>query len=227
MRPVIVLAALDREADLVKPLQPMGVSVHVSGMGSRAARAAAESAAKANPCGLISWGFAGALDGSLRAGQLLVPDKVLSAEGEPYPVHEGWALGIRQILSTHRPVSGILLEVNQPLTTGAEKAAAAGSGAIACDMESAAILAVARERQLPAIVLRVIVDQLDDELPGPVRALTDDRGRLIAGRFASLLTRPAVWSSLIVVAMRYRKARKSMGRLVASMSRGSQGVHPV
>ncbi len=67
------------------------------------------------------------------------------------------------------------------------------TGAIAVDMESAIILAVARERGLAAIVVRGVSDTADQSLPPGLARLVDAGGQTRPARAAALvLRRPAL-----------------------------------
>ena len=72
---------------------------------------------------------------------------------------------------------GDLLTVPTALESpAAKRAAAAATDAVAVDMESAAIAAVAARARVPFVALRVVVDGLDDALPAGAERWIDERG---------------------------------------------------
>jgi nucleoside phosphorylase len=64
--------------------------VALSGMGAERAHAAGELLLSEGATGLLSWGFAAALDDSVKPGTVIVPERVISATGESYPVSAEW-----------------------------------------------------------------------------------------------------------------------------------------
>jgi adenosylhomocysteine nucleosidase len=116
-----------------------------------------------------------------------------------------------------------LLSVPSALTTVAEKAKAAAGGAAAADMESAAIAAAAARAGARFAALRVVVDAAGDELPADVERWIDERGeRRIGAAFAAAL-RPAQWRGLLILAQRYRVARRMLARVAPIVSSTSFG----
>lgn len=151
----------------------------VCGAGSRAATVAAEQLMYQGIHGLVSWGTAGAISSQPRSGDLLLPDSVRSAGGSVFSTDGDWARQIRRIMeplgiSVH---GGLLAETNGILFSHSEKKALGeATGAIAADMETAAIMKIAVANHTPCIAVRTVVDQLDDELPPEILKHTDAYG---------------------------------------------------
>ena len=207
--------------------------LQVSGVGAAAATRAAESLVRRGARALISWGVAGALDPALAPGAICLPAVVLEragneGDGTRLPTHAAWratlaaALRTRGLLTARAAAAGVvaaravtagplltegtlLSGVSEALSSVATKRAAhAATGAVAVDMESAAVARVAEREGLPFVVLRVIVDTAADEIPGSiVNASRAGRVRLLelAG---SLLLAPAEILPLLRLAGRYR-----------------------
>jgi len=146
---------------------------------------------------LISAGTCGGLSPSLAdAGALVVPEVVLPRAGPPLVVDRGahaqtLAAAARAGLAA---ATGPLATVDEILPTAEAKAALARrTGAIAVDMESAVILAAARERGLRVVVVRGVADTIDQSLPPELTTLVDAGGRTRPVRAAALfLRRPAL-----------------------------------
>jgi len=97
------------------------------------------------PALVVSAGVCGALAPHLRAGALIVPEAVVDAGGARLATAEVPGL----------PRSGTLLGVTAVVATPDAKTRLwLATGALACDMESAAILAWAATRGVPAAVIR-------------------------------------------------------------------------
>jgi len=160
---------------------PDGAALYLSGMGPKAARRAAEALAAAGASALAVFGVAGALSDTLRNGTLFCPERVLDDEGHAYVTDAAWSTGLQQRLigiATPLHATGTLLSVASPLLTAtAKRAAHQQCAALAVDMESAAVAAVAQERGLPFAVLRAIVDEVDDAIPPALNGSIDAWGR--------------------------------------------------
>jgi adenosylhomocysteine nucleosidase len=151
--------------------------IHISGMGADAATCAATALADAGATALLSFGTAGALAPDLGSGDVVCPRVVIDQDGLRYVADSAW----RQRLAAGNGWAlneGALLTAKLALTGRDEKyAAQLRYGAVAVDMETAAVAAVAKQRGLPFLALRAIVDEADTELPAAVIAATDAWGR--------------------------------------------------
>jgi adenosylhomocysteine nucleosidase len=188
----------------------------LSGMGPAAAHRAAQGLADAGARALAVFGVAGALDQRLRNGSLFCPEHILDENGHVYATDTSWQARLQQCLTAaHLPSHsrGVLLSVQRPLLTTADKAAAHQQrGALAVDMESAAVAQVARERGLPFVVLRAIVDEAGDTIPAALNDSVDAWGRPRAlGLITALCLHPSVWAHL--------------PRLYSRMQRATQALH--
>ncbi|MGH9298233.1 MAG: hypothetical protein ACRDZP_09725 [Acidimicrobiales bacterium] len=113
------------------------------------------------PVGLL--GMAGAVDPSLRAGDLVVATELRTTDGSRPPVTLDPELAerVRSVLSRSWPRTRSGTVICSPRLVGAaeraELAGLAGGGALVCEMESA-WLAPLRE-QRPFVVVRAVVDR--------------------------------------------------------------------
>lgn len=189
-----------------------GLLVLTTGQGRENALRAVATARAAGATALVSWGLAGALVDDLRAGTILMPTRVLEPAGQRYVADPHWCDAIAAALgpdmeSDRRDV----IAVSQVLCSVQDKqSAAAGSGAVAADMESGAIAHAAAQAGIPFIVIRVVVDEAADALPEDVAAWVDERGRTRIGPLLSTVLRPSSWRGLKLLATRYRSARATL-----------------
>lgn len=103
-----------------------------------------------------------------------MPEAVLDERGGRYPITAS--------LPGREP-HGELLTVAAIVATPEAKARLyAETGALAVDMESAPILAAARERGWDAIVVRAVSDDARETLPAELLGLVDAGGRVRLGR---------------------------------------------
>jgi adenosylhomocysteine nucleosidase len=193
-----------------------GSRLAISGIGYEAAHAAARALVDAGVTALMSFGMAGGLDPALKAGSIVLPTELISPSGTRFLTCRSWRERIAAAVSSLRAVTeGNLLTSALAIESVAAKAAAyQTSGAVAVDMESAAVAEVARAAHLPFIAVRVIVDTAADVLPRAVVAASR-AGRVRTGRLVvGLLLAPAQIKPLIRLSQRYRAAIRSL-RVIA------------
>lgn len=186
-----------------------GVCLVLAGVGHRRARAAAEALVRDGAQALLSWGTAGALVPILASSTLLLPATVLEPQNARLGVDAAWrarlitALGGR--LTYH---DGTLVQSTQVLAHPEDKARlAAGSGAVAVDMESAAIAAVASAARVPFLAVRVIADAYERLIPSDLFGTFDAYGRIRPQALArALLTRPRLLADALRLAQDLRAA---------------------
>ena len=223
------LTAAQSHPERLTPL-PEGAALWLSGMGPDAAQRAAHGLADAGARALAVFGVAGALDASLRNGSLFCPERVLDEHGHDYPAHGPWRTLLQQrLVATPRPLytHGSLLSVREPLLTAAAKTAAQHRHqALAVDMESAAVAAVAHARGLPFLALRAIIDEVDDTIPAALNNSVDAWGRPRAwGLLAALCRHPALLTELPRLYSRMQRATLAL-RAVAKATGPALGWSP-
>jgi adenosylhomocysteine nucleosidase len=216
-----IVAALEAEARILDSAHsrpgelrtlPDGTLLAVSGVGLAPAERAARALIGAGASALASWGMAGGLDPALRAGTIFLPSHVLSVDGKQFPTARQWRERLGVALAAQHPIaSGKLFTSAHMIVSIADKALAfSTTGALAVDMESAAIAAIAARHELPFIAVRVIVDTADDALPRAVVSATRSGRLRLWWLIASLARAPAEIAALLRIARRYRVATRSL-----------------
>ena len=164
-----------------------GVLVLCGGIGAAAARSAAEllhKHAKGELSGYISAGYAGALTPDLKVGDVLQPGHVVTPDGKQRPTH-----GMK--------TDGILVSSNSVATSAAKRDLAIRHSAKAVDMEAHAVADFAMVHHIPCVVIKVISDEHDSDLP-PVEHFVDANGRFKSSSFAAhMMVRPWHWRKVI------------------------------
>ncbi|HVA81083.1 MAG TPA: hypothetical protein VNF29_09165 [Candidatus Binataceae bacterium] len=150
-----------------------------TGIGMERAQAAARRALDLYPDVdlVLGTGVAGALSSGLVAGDLVVADRILTDRGDG-------AAGAAEQVAAIDPATlselgrylrtagvaystGAILTTHHVLTTGSDKRAAKErTGAIAVDMETAAIAAETHARGLRFAAIRAVMDGVDEEVVG-------------------------------------------------------------
>jgi len=113
---------------------------------------------------------------------------------------------------TDRP----LVTVPRALGLPREKARAHRvTGAVAVDMESAAIARVAGELRIPYFCIRVVLDGPGDTLPA--HTASDAYGRLQPLKVLRVMTRPRAFVALAATVLRLRNVTSGVARILRSL----------
>jgi adenosylhomocysteine nucleosidase len=220
---VLVLTAIDVEArGLARHLGlapvPGATFPHFAGgmleiatVGLRGARLAERAAACRAPELVVSAGACGALDPALSVGALVVPAVVLGPNG---------ARWLTATLPRLAP-SGALLTVGHVIESSAQKARLwMETGARAVDMESAAIMAWARERGVPGAVVRAVSDDAGRGVPAALAGAVGEDGRVRPLRaIGAALARPTALGDLLELRAGTEAALKSVAGALAALAR--------
>ncbi len=185
------------------------------GIGLDAARRAAEAViALYRPSLVQSVGFAGALDSSLRIGDVFAPGVLIDARDGSRIEIEG---GKQGTLVSFMEVAGAKQKANLARSYSAH----------AVDMEASAVAAAACAHGIKFGTIKVISDDLDFEMPGMARFI-DPQGRFKTGSFALFAAlRPWLWLRVAALARNSRKAATALGehleRLGQELSQQASG----
>jgi nucleoside phosphorylase len=192
------------------------IAAATAGVGIRAAASAAERILDATrPDHLVVVGIAGGIGAGVRIGDLVVPERVIDlasgAEHRPAP------------LGGAAP-RGVLATSDRLIVDPREIAELERRGAVAIDMETAAVAAVCERRGCPWSVFRAVSDLAGDgSADGAVLGLLRPDGRPDLGALARLLaTRPWRIPGLVRLARGADLAsRTAAGAAVAAIARSA------
>ena len=151
-------------------------SVVGHGIGQRRATETARRAFDSIPGAelVIGTGVVGALSRELKPGDLILADRIFASRAEGEVAEQVAAFDDARLRAIGKLLSaaglnyttGAILTTDRVLTTGEKRGARESTDAIVVDMESAAIAVEAAARCLPFIVLRAVLDEVDDEVVG-------------------------------------------------------------
>jgi adenosylhomocysteine nucleosidase len=169
-----------------------------TGIGMKRARAIARQALSALPATelVIGTGVVGALSGGLRPGDIVIADRAMRARADSAhpehvvpvdPVTLEYCERALHAAGLASSTGAILSSPSVIPNSVAKRAAKQESGAIAVDMESAAIAAEAAARGIPFAIVRTVIDSLEDEIFGAEMA--DEEGRVKPLAAANYLVR--------------------------------------
>jgi adenosylhomocysteine nucleosidase len=198
-------------------------AIWLSGMGTDAARRAAEGLKTSGATALMSFGFAGALESSLNPGDLVLPEFIHT--GHLLQVDLGWRDSLRQRLPGHLSIAGGILAASAyVLTSGtAKRELALVTGACAVDMESGAIAEAAAHAGIPFLAIRAISDPVEFSPPPVLLGAVRPDGTADLMRLLPLLLRGALTvGTLLRLATDSRAACSTLSRVarLAGMEMG-------
>ncbi|HET8550974.1 MAG TPA: hypothetical protein VFM97_00680 [Gammaproteobacteria bacterium] len=155
-----------------------GGAVIVCGIGPRRAAVAAERLVARGARALLSWGTAGGLSPALRCGDIMIPERVLTADNPAGVAVDGdWHARTVKELAARVPVSsGALWSSREPVTAVEAKRVLSNEGMAAVDMESGAVALVAAQSGLPFFAVKAICDPAERALPAALLGLIDAEG---------------------------------------------------
>jgi adenosylhomocysteine nucleosidase len=201
------------------PAENREAALVCGGIGAEAARRATEAIIReVNPERVISVGFAGALDGSLHVGDVLQPRTVINA-----------ADGARTDAGSGE---GILLSSSTVASREQKTRFAQAYGAVAVDMEAAAVANGAEARGVEFAALKAISDASDFAMP-EIDGFVADDGTFRSAKFAChVALRPWLWRATVALARNSSEASRALCNAIAGyLGRkklgGATGVSPL
>jgi len=150
---------------------------------------------------------------------LVLPKTVMGPDPSLFQVDPSWHERLRSRLEGRIDLrSETLIESPTVLMTPEEKRALASrTGAVAVDMESAAVAFTAEQAGLPFVAIRVISDTLDQTLPSSVLSAYDRSGHLKMWRLLrGLVQHPEELLGWVRLTTSLRKARKTLTGIARS-----------
>lgn len=185
-----------------------------AGVGIQRAARAADALLAAGAGLLVSWGVAGGLLATLQPGNLVLPDRVASADGEAVP-DPAWRERLAQALAQAGMdvTSGGLWSHARAVTSVHEKRQLAAHGCVAVDMEAAAVARAARRAGVPFVAVKSICDPAGRALPVEAARWLRADGRVRVTAVAAALARgPGMWRQLYRMHSDFDAARASLRR---------------
>jgi adenosylhomocysteine nucleosidase len=222
VRRLLVLTAVDVEArglarHLGLPPVPGsfprfgGGAVEIVVVGLAAAHLGARLAAPSSPTLVVSAGACGALAPALPVGALVVPETVITPDGERLVTavvgglaRQGTLVTTAHVLADAAAKSRLWLE----------------TGAVAVDMESAVILAWAAAHGLPGAVVRAVSDPAGRGVPADLARVVHDDGRVRPLRAVSaVLARPGAIADAMALRAGTAAAVKTVAAALGRLTR--------
>jgi adenosylhomocysteine nucleosidase len=188
------------------------ILVALSGIGAERAYTAGSLLVSQGATALLSWGYAAALDDRLNAGSLILPERIIGADGKIHQVSAQWHRRLYQTLVSqqHRVRTDALVESDAIVKTSAEKRALAKqTEAAATDMESAAQARLAKDCGLPFMAIRAIIDTSSTDIPENVLKALDPEGNINPWKLLTS-TVPADWIKIVRLGIQFNAAQRTL-----------------
>jgi adenosylhomocysteine nucleosidase len=188
----------------------------VAADAGRAAAAASQLAGPGGCGGLVSFGVAGGLAPGAQPGTLLVPDRVLTLQGEAYATDPGWRCrlmdGLKGISS---PLQESIIGIDLPADSVEQKQQLRRqTGGDAVDTESHAVARAAVAADVPFLVVRAIADPWHRDVPTWLSEIIAEDGRPDLGAvLLGLLQRPWQLPRLAVLGLDFERAMRTLRRV--------------
>jgi adenosylhomocysteine nucleosidase len=208
-----------------------------TGIGPKAAATAARAVLNRQRMALvISTGFAGALSPAVAIGDVIVGTSVVpgtfdncwTQAGPPVVCDNAAVSAVRAVAAGIRleTRTGPLVSVTTVVCRAADKQSVGRlTGAIALDMESAALGAAAREQDVPFAVVRTVSDIANEDLPLDFNAFLAPSGWLQG--LAALMIGPSRLIGLNRLRRQSRLAGERLAAVCAAYAEHDFGLSPV
>tara|TARA_B100001248_G_scaffold243616_1_gene212031 strand:- start:1099 stop:1770 length:672 start_codon:yes stop_codon:yes gene_type:complete len=185
-----------------------------SGIGPNAAADAALDLIKSGCDTIIGWGFAGGLSEKFKCGQLIIANR-FATEDEHYYSPTPLQQEFTKRLDSLNPNEGIIFTTDRPILKAKEKQMLAKRfGSVAVDMESLGIISVTKQKAVPYLSIRVILDDSKTTLPTWIsHLLKENKSSRRAILLSKQLFKPGELYSLIKLAFLYKRAAKKLNRI--------------
>jgi len=175
-----------------------------------------------HPPWILSVGFSGALVEGLKTGDIVVADGISDSTGT-----QKFAIDLKMKAAPEQGLHVGMLAVSNEIVRLVEdkRALAARTGAIAVDMESLGVAQVCQERRTKFMSVRVISDDLSEDLPPEVLALLGPKGTVRAGALVgAVLKRPGCVKELWALREKAEKAARHLGAFLPGVIEGLNRV---
>lgn len=215
------VARFETEAGVVRTgtLDGRTVATIISGPVRDAASRGCEALIAAHrPQLILSAGFCGGLQPQLPRNAITVADRIFATNGTPHELDR--AVLTRFDLSP--AVVGPWVTVERIVAKCADKKSLGErTGAIACEMESQAVVEVCAARGVPCLAVRVVSDPVDEDLPGDLDPLMQPKSTagMVGAVLGTLWRRPSSIKDLLRLKEQALVAADTLAKYLAGLVR--------
>ena len=219
---LLIVAPTGRELGGTRPSRAAGFGVAKVGLGRGAADSLRAVLDSRPPRVTLSVGFGGALTPGLATGDVVIGKHTAAIErpSDRIAFDEVYSEAVFDTLTEagFRASYGDVLTVPEPLlSAGQKRKHGLRTGSAVVDMESYWIARESRRAGVPIVSVRVILDEMDRDLPELVAAIMADGGQNELRHAFRAMLRPASAGALLPLAVRARKAAATIGSAVRAV----------
>jgi adenosylhomocysteine nucleosidase len=189
------------------------IVIALAGAGAENARRAAQRLIGQGAERLLSWGCAGALDNSLKPGDLCLPETLHGTDTRQFTTDHHWRQQVYAALAQQFGIcTGTLAESLHIVSSSGEKAVLRKQRAAQLvDMESCACAAVAAQAGIPFLAIRAIADPADMDLPAAIPYAMQENGQVALGKLLLyVLKHPHEIAGLIKMGRHFQTAKNTL-----------------
>ncbi|PIW27433.1 MAG: hypothetical protein COW30_10715 [Rhodospirillales bacterium CG15_BIG_FIL_POST_REV_8_21_14_020_66_15] len=172
---------------------------------------------------VLSFGLCGGLDPALKAGDLIVPTRIISGEGRGLTCDPDWTGRLEDALDDLIARRGVVIAHSAVIVAGPRRKAVlrANTGADAVDMESYAVGQAARRAGRPFAVIRAVSDTAETRLPEWTDQIVSSSGGTDGARLLrNLATHPGDLGKLLALGRGSTRALKVLRRVAGRLGPG-------
>lgn len=188
-------------------------SLALSGMGAARAQAAGQMLLQQGATALVSWGSAAALANHIEPGSLILPETIIAANGVRFTADADWHTRLYSRLHTHFTTytQALVESPDVVCSVVAKRLLCERTSAVAVDMESAALAALAQEAKVPFMAIRVVADTAEMAVPPRLVEIMNSDVRFQQLRLAgAVMLHPADWPTIARLAWGFRAAQTTL-----------------
>jgi adenosylhomocysteine nucleosidase len=174
---------------------------------ARARKAATALVSGHNPDWLLSCGFAGALTEGMQIGNIVMVNSIVDLHGQQLD----FDLKVQSDEAGGLYVGRLLTSDEMVRTVAEKKSLGEKHEAIAVDMETLAVAQVAKEHKLKFMAIRVISDDMSEDLPPEILSVLGDTGAVRVGAaLSSFVKRPSSFKDMLHLRQNANRAAKNL-----------------
>jgi len=202
---------------------PSKLLITLSGAGAHNAKQAAQRLLENGATQIISWGCAGGLSPTLKAGDLIIPELIQAQSNTLLKCDESLHNKLTKLLNGQVFFTGKLIESATIISSKEEKAHLFTiNNALAVDMESAAAAQLAKTNNIPFIAIRTIVDPANFNLPKAVNHSLNAEGTINLSKLVLYIcTHPHEIPALIKLGQHFKAANKKLAQIAPLLTQVS------
>jgi len=212
---IAIICGLKSEAQMIaRALGPAVIQIGVSGADAARAENIAEAFCKAGAKVIVSVGLSGGLDPALQPGDLIIGDRVITADGSVWTSDLGLLKALVTSSIGERAKCGALFGADKIIASADDKAALfAKHACLAVDMESHGAARAAARAGVRFIAIRAIADPADRALPpAALGAIAEDGSTRVLATIGAALRDPKQLPELMKLGGFSRAALKTLRR---------------